>query len=656
MRFVEDESGTDVRSETQAAAADSRLRVYDDPSSRYDPPGRASADVKEHSFVRSAVIGEEIVNCATFWFPPPKPAAEIYNAPVVVLANNDCTVTIVDLPTSDELQTIKFEDCINRALISPDGQKLVAIGDDPYMYIYNRFPTACRREYYIPPTEDSLGILKLKPKYEWIIAAKILLVGQRSSDKADTRGSFAASFSKSGKYLAVGTQYGYISVYDATLLENPDADPLIKTFTTSRPNSKRGAVRDLEFSPEPYDLLTWTENTGRVGIADARDKFMTRQIICIDSRAQGMKRMSLFDGDEALLPASPEVRNRAAAESRNQTETEGGRSDSPDLLSESVEHRRLREELANDMLQRITPETSSAFEVLQALQEQRSAREALREAQAAARDGRTSNTSATMSGARVTYNAIERMRDYREGLTDRTTTTTQSSTFTTPSASTLPSIRDFTNADRRDASLRAYIVERNQERERRGQPPRRRGSVLMDAAGRALERERDYNEFRADIAARSANITQTDREANPQDGLTRLPPRLPPIGSGSGSPPISPWAELETLYSIAVDPPVDTATRLRIETESEPHLYTAEHVRRLAERGLADLRANQLPPAYSRSQNGILRLAPSIDPDETTGCSWSPNGRILFVGTEDGIFEYHVNTIARKFFPSMALR
>jgi WD40 repeat protein len=67
------------------------------------------------------------------------------------------------------------------------------------------------------------------------------------------RGSFALSFSRSGKYLAVATQYGIISIFDAECLT--ETHSLMVSFTTSRPGRQAGAVRAMEFSPGPFDLL-----------------------------------------------------------------------------------------------------------------------------------------------------------------------------------------------------------------------------------------------------------------------------------------------------------------------------------------------------------------------------------------------------------------
>lgn len=81
----------------------------------------------------------------------------------------------------------------------------------------------------------------------------------------------------------MGTQYGTISIFNVdALTQVPDVDPLLTYFTTSRPNAEHGAVRDMAFSPGPSDLLAWTEDRGRVGIADIRTGFDSRQILYLD--------------------------------------------------------------------------------------------------------------------------------------------------------------------------------------------------------------------------------------------------------------------------------------------------------------------------------------------------------------------------------------
>src|SRR5512140_3598373 len=97
-----------------------------------------------------------------------------------------------------------------------------------------------------------------------------------------SRGSFAACFSSSGKYLAVGTQSASISIFNVDALTVLGADPLITCFFASRPNAEHGAVRDMAFAPGCSDLLAWTEDRGRVGIVDLRNGYISRQIIALD--------------------------------------------------------------------------------------------------------------------------------------------------------------------------------------------------------------------------------------------------------------------------------------------------------------------------------------------------------------------------------------
>lgn len=227
---------------------------------------------------RSKSFGKERVNCITLWFPPASHScipSGAYMQAVAVLANNDKNVTIVTLEFQDAVEEVVYPDCVNRALISPDGRLLVAICDDPYLYVHERAPKA-------GITPSLFGRRDIED-FEWRPCAKVHLASQRKNDRSDQRGSFAACFSNTGRYLAVGTQYGVISVFDTATLLEPGLNPLIATFTSSRPGEDVGAIRDMAFCPGPYDLLAWTEHRGRVGIVDIRSNYVSRQILDLDS-------------------------------------------------------------------------------------------------------------------------------------------------------------------------------------------------------------------------------------------------------------------------------------------------------------------------------------------------------------------------------------
>jgi WD40 repeat protein len=121
---------------------------------------------------------------------------------------------------------------------------LVAICDDPFLYIHTRRKKKIERERFESEASQV---------YEWAPAGRIQLESQRQADNSQMRGSFALSFSKSGQYLAVATQYGIISVFDTQSLT--EGGSLMVWFTTSRPSRQTGAIRAIEFCPGPYDLL-----------------------------------------------------------------------------------------------------------------------------------------------------------------------------------------------------------------------------------------------------------------------------------------------------------------------------------------------------------------------------------------------------------------
>lgn len=594
--------------------ADSRLPLDLDPVQRLETSSRPELST-EHpiggnsAHVKATKIGDELVNCVTLWFPALDTTDQTYSKPVAVLSSNDHTVAIVDLETREVLERLELNDCVNRAVISPDGRLLVAIGDDPYMHVYQR---------------RSLGLagkgLFLKPPKEfgWVKCQQIHLRGQRSVDKSEMRGSFATAFSPSGRYLAVGTQYGIISVFETRHLILSDADPLVASFTTSRPNQRRGAVRAMEFSPEPYDLLAWTEDHGRVTIADIRDGFMSRQVITMDPKADGVERVGIIERPDDLV-IDPRLR-------QFRIDPDGNTSDS---IGAEMERRQLRY-LSREGLDRIhSPLTPEETEVLEALQVSRRQRD--REASRQALTGLAQHSPLVLS------DLVDDIRsNWREhaGLggtstphIDELRSTWRDHVLIRGSGALPSSIRELVNGSRsneslRTETLRAFINERNQERERRGQQPRRRGSVILAAAGTALNRDiQETNE-----SQRSGDLA-TSRER-----VSLTPPRLPAIRSDS---PNNPWAEMEALYNLASDPPVDPTTRMRIEIAADNR---PEYARRGAQRWRALDERDRLPSRYGNDQNSGSNVV--LEPMETTGCCWSQDGSILYVST----LGYHFST------------
>jgi hypothetical protein len=562
------------------ADADSRLPLDFDSSRRsMDRPDQMILGLQNRAFkasVKSVRVGLEIVNCVTLWFPKPYLKDQTYEKPVAVLSNNDRSVAIVDLERSEVLESLKLDDCVNRAVISPNGQLLIAIGDDPYMHVY-------QRKQQMGMHKSPIGSKSFKP--EWVKCQRVQLQGQRLSDKSDMRGSFAAAFSPSGRYLAIGTQYGIISVFQTRCLSTPDEDPLIVTFTTSRPNQKAGAVRVLEFSPEPYDLLAWTENNGRAGVADIRRCFMSRQILITDPDAEGVDQVVIAERSDDLA-IDPRLR-------QFQTDSD---IDSPDSF------------VAQERRQPLQPERevhSSHLEelaVLEAIQVDRRQRD--RDA------GRQVTTGTTQNGSSSTGSSDDaRLAFWREniGFRRNPTNTIPNSLREFISGRTRESLRN--DSVIRNDSLRVYINERNQERERH-QQPRRRGSVILAAAQSAL----DGDSIDAQRIAVGDLATGSNR-------VTPTPPRLPAIGSDS---PHNPWADIGALYSLSGASPVDPTTRVRSEPDSDNRRdYTRRH------QFTARIEYDEETSRARAMHSPDLGLSIPSDPLDTTGCCWGRDGKIL---------------------------
>lgn len=328
MRLDDGSDGDDPMSGSPASDLDldSRLGLGLD-SAREDSLISLLARARQSNkslIAKSMKLAKDRINCITLWFPPTSLPAypTAYTEPVAVLANNDRTVTLVSLRDFEQkdkiepLQTITYPDFVNRALISPDGRFLIAILDDPYLYIHERV----NKVVDSPSTRPSETA-----EYEWEMTQRILLKSQKKSDRTDSRGSFAACFSNTGSYLAVGTQHGTISIFDATLLSNPDADPLVTTFQSSRPHSGPGAVRDMAFCPGPFDLLAWTEDRGHVGIADMRTNFIVRQIVSIEG--SDFERVNILDRntiDPRLLDSRRDRRDNGSSSILGNTSSRRG--------------------------------------------------------------------------------------------------------------------------------------------------------------------------------------------------------------------------------------------------------------------------------------------------------------------------------------------
>jgi hypothetical protein len=601
---------------------DARLPLDLDPSRRSTPSDIPPHRPRGHAHplvAHAKTIGKDINNCITLWFPSATSSNQTYTTPVAVVANNDKTVSIVNLkdPDAEVLEKLTYPDCVNRAVMSPDGELLVAVLDDPFLYVHQRQPV------------PKASARSPEQTHEWTPTCRIQLESQRQSDPSNFRGSFAVSFSKSGKYLAVGTQYGVISVFDTETLTLEDSEPLV-IFTTSRPMDntgtirsmdESGAVRSMEFSPGPFDLLAWTEASGRAGVADVRDLFVSRQLLMIDSRREGTERISVSErsADPIIDPRLRSFRSLQTGSPSNAT---------PDYLGVDFERRQLSH-LTQELLDRHhSPLTPEQMDILQAHRVARHQRDA---------EAEGSDTSGWSP----------RPGDQRPTSTTDTPTNGEGSSSSEHRISTvgLPAaLRDFVNPDRA-SSFRSFINDRNQDRlisdrQRRSQPEsRRESSTGVGAAGNEVGRESRPWGSRP-TASRLIRI-RTPAPSNPWaeiDSLHRSrSPQVPTITPSARESRRQEERRYEQEWEREPTQQQEWDEEQEVEQEGEQEREQVPEGRQNGEQRYSHRRPPRRQPwrglddlgLGNFDENVVLRGVIRTGTADTMGCCWSPDGRKL---------------------------
>ncbi|KAI1881196.1 hypothetical protein JX265_000022 [Neoarthrinium moseri] len=513
--------------------------------------------------------GSERVNCITIWEPPEAtslfPARPgHYATPVAVLANNDKTVTLVGLHDCEYLDELELPDCVNRSIISPDGSLLASICDDPFLYLHTR---------------SAVDKGRIGDSYEWKMLPRVRLETPPTQQppRDDCRGSFAASFSSSGRYLAIGVQNGTMLVFNVAALVTAETDPLVASFGSSQRPHTQGAIRDMAFCPGPYDLLAWTEHRGRIGVADARTNFTQRQIIALDQH-DDYEHLPLNDRntiDPRLLEHRNERNMASSSPSHLARLLSQASSPQPTTNPESTA------EATERLNHPFTPEETAILEAVSNERRRREAREAREQiAQEIAR-GSTAWRSSIWAERRDTLSRIlERER------------------------------RDARDQHRLAAAQAQNSSEH--ERERRAPTPRRRNSSTMQAA---LAQDSDL------ASALGRNATSGNNEAAASRDSSR------PWAAGR---PLAGWADLEALYNIAGGDESGSNDNIRVQPSR-----TRRAIPVINDVWNDDLTGFGTRRNYPR----VSSRDHTQHPDDTAGLTWSADGQTLWVGAEDGVLD-----------------
>lgn len=225
--------------------------------------------------------------------------AHLYDV-VAVLTNNDSTVRIYSLSHGREVSVLDLPDAMNHATISPDGKTLAAVGDVNTVFFFTR---SLRKDPpQIPKPHNRLDMSAA----DWELTGRYTLYIPSPHTQ---RGYFTTAWSPSGHLLAVGSEAGYITVFDmhdfiqAVEEAGGDIETIrLATIPSSRPNIQAhtcpGAVRSMLFSPDPWDLLIWAEDQGRICIGDLRNALKSKQVVELDVKDKSLNRLG-FDEIES---------------------------------------------------------------------------------------------------------------------------------------------------------------------------------------------------------------------------------------------------------------------------------------------------------------------------------------------------------------------
>ncbi|KAI9321225.1 WD40-repeat-containing domain protein [Dichotomocladium elegans] len=157
-----------------------------------------------------------------------------------IVCNNDHTVSVFDVPSMEKISYLKMPSAINHASVSPDGQKVLFVGDNGMVYLYQ-----------ITESGD----------YQ-----------STSIYRASEEPALSCAWNHSSNKFAVSSQDGTVSVWK---VEN--TEPLLRIPSTEIRKTRK-AARAIQFSKSPLDLLIYTEHVSNINIVDTRT-FETRQVL-----------------------------------------------------------------------------------------------------------------------------------------------------------------------------------------------------------------------------------------------------------------------------------------------------------------------------------------------------------------------------------------
>ncbi|KAJ4989897.1 hypothetical protein SVAN01_04544 [Stagonosporopsis vannaccii] len=574
-------------------------------------------------------IGEDIVNSISI-HKLPAATADGRDDVVAVLTNNDKSVRIYSLLDNLELCCIDLPIAMNHATISPDGTFLVAVGDQQTGFFFERTLSGPERPSSWKEPSDRINSVPS----EWKLFEEVALY---IPSNQCAEGYFTTAWSPSGRLCAVGSECGYITIFDIDCLKVAEygEDAILGVISSTRPDvcTGAGAVRTMQFSPAPWDFLIWSEDQGRVCVADLRAGLKVKQILTLDPNEDGLEKIEIADFD---LSMPQEV---------------------PDLSREADFIRRYRRTLDAEGTQAAV---DTANEYFQADSERRSA---LRRLGVVESDndphGLSSDERRILESLRTSRHALEAQQP--GGIRPR------SINYTT--ADRVEAAR-YDARERSRLGFRADLSLRQQAAAARDMPSDLLDELLLNSlrpTNRSLgERTAPRRQASIFVSINEGTVNAPPRtQANITDAVTTRSPNAMAAQTRNEiiSSTDNAWrtiqAALATNNTARSNTSIPAANSNPTAPELRSELRRLRQLTQVRER-LRNERASQLSSETYEFSLGLRRVSRlTHDPNQgvrTAGIAMSQDGRTLYCGTEEGIFEFKMNLHARKRFPAITPR
>ncbi|KAJ5105561.1 hypothetical protein NUU61_002908 [Penicillium alfredii] len=642
-----------VRGETpsfQTSDVDSALPLHLESSSRLASPSHISRDsASGRRFSRTSMpevelhkFGGSIVNSVTIHrFPGEQ---DLSSEDMMVLSNNDRTITVYSLTRSRVLKILHHPTCMNYAIISPDSTLLAAVGDENRAYFYG-----ITRDWESRGTTESGEKLT---GWKWdLVRCVEMEIGLRADDAC----CFTIAFSPSSHLCAIGSQSGIVTVLDVGVIQKPVDDsenetPLLCQFPASRSCSEGGAVRCMTFSPEPWDLLVWLEGHGRAGVADIRQAFLRRQILHLEVDEPQLEEVHtepmLEDYEDERFEDDVLTRRARLDPEEPLNEPSGGDPERTSLRETLIQDLTERERLIMEFLN--TARWTSRLEEGLTERPERPARP-----HTAARTRHHGSTETGYRASRpITPLHLHHGDSSRDIHPGRTETNDSTSSTMRPSSVVLShgsrsSESGTPNNDRQPSMTLSWTTS-----------PSEINSTADDVVPQASDPDIVRN-----VTGLPHDVTGRSPPNQPVDPLTRRSQRSSSTPRRSERLPTGTERRYDpsrlTNYEIRANVAADRLRRQRqIANEVHNRSFEREQRHRQQLLGFEQTRSprwirniiNDLP------DRSIIQGPGAEEPDSTAGVGWGADGRTLYIATLEGIFEFQLNVHDRKTFPVFSYR